>query len=159
MADGACLGDMGCSWRGSGEVRESSRKTCNDLHQRVCNRTSNLRTNTKAHVVVRRGVKKRHPRRSWRLLQDETTLNKRPTSISYLGSGNRSVTLVVTVSPFRSEITTTPLTNHRYGGHTSRPRVPAATSRGLPARCLPRRRPSALPRLVPRDRDSRHCHR
>ena len=27
--------------------------------------------------------------------------------------------------------------------HTSRPRVPAATSRGLPARCLPRRRPSA----------------
>ena len=61
-----------------------------------------------------------------------------------LGSCNRSVTLVVTVSPFRKEYTTTPLTKPTgHGGRTSRPRVPAATSRGLLARCLPRRRPSA----------------
>ena len=42
---------------GLSEVRESSRKTCYDLHQRVCNWTSNLRTNTKPHVVVPGGVK------------------------------------------------------------------------------------------------------
>ena len=45
--------------------------------------------------------------------------------------------------------------------HTSRPRVPAATPRGRPARCLSRGCPSALLRLVPRIRDSgdhRHNH-